>query len=30
MTVRFYVTGLKGMQAQGWRILAAENGAQAA
>lgn len=30
MTIRFYVTGLKGLQAQGWRILAAENGQRAA
>lgn len=30
MTIRFYVTGLKGLQAQGWRILSAENGARAA
>jgi CheY-like chemotaxis protein len=30
MTVRFYVTGMKGLQAQGWRILSAENGARAA
>lgn len=30
MTRRMYVTGLKGLQAQGWSILAAENGAVAA
>jgi CheY-like chemotaxis protein len=30
MTMRFYLTGLKGLQVHGWRILPAENGARAA